>query len=214
MTKAFVSYHHKNDQYYREHLAQLAMWDGAFEDKSVLVGDIDERLPPQTIRRIIRDNYLRDTEVTILLCGTETRFRKHVDWELKSSMIDGSVNRRSGILVIDLPTTASTSWHAGLPGEKETIYSDFGGGWFSLEHKHQYRERYPDLPERIIDNLMKPGVQMSVVPWAKIENQPQNLKFLVDATARAGVNNEYDTTLPMRMKNHNPLNALAGLGAC
>ena len=210
MTKAFVSYHHANDQWYRDHLAQLAMLYGAFEDKSVVVGDIDETSPTQTIRRIIRDQYLRDTEVTILLCGTETRFRKHVDWELKSSMINGAINRRSGILVIDLPTTSSTSWHAGLPGEHNAIYSDYTGSWFSLESKAEYRERYPNLPERIIDNLMKPGVQMSVVPWSRIENQPDSLKFLVGASARAAVTNEYDTTLPMRMKNHNPaVNTLA-----
>lgn len=93
MTKAFVSYHHGNDQFFREHLAMLGQAYGAFQDVSVEVGDIDDALPSETIRRIIRDQYLRDSEVTILLSGTETRFRKHIDWELKSSMIDGLINK-------------------------------------------------------------------------------------------------------------------------
>lgn len=207
MTKAFISYHHRNDQQYREHLSHLANVYGAFDDQSVEVGEIDESYPPQSIRRFIRDNYLRDTEVTILLCGTETRFRKHVDWELKSSMIDGAINRRSGVLVIDLPSTRSTSCHASLPGEKQVIYPDYRGRWMHVDNKADYFSRYPDMPERIIDNLAKPGVKLSVVPWDRIVNQPANLKFLVDATARVALTNDYDLSLPMRMRNHNPQKA-------
>lgn len=208
MTRAFVSYHHKNDQLYCEHLADLAEIYGAFEDVSVNTGDIDENLDSQTIRRIIRDYYLRDSEVTILLCGTETRFRKHVDWELKSSMIDGSVSRRSGILVIDLPETPSTSWHCSLPDEKKMIYPDYTGGWRSIETRAEYEALYPHMPERIIDNLVEPSVSMSVVPWKRIENQPRKLKFLVDATAKVGPTNEYDLKRPMRRNNYNPFVAL------
>lgn len=204
MTKAFVSYHHDNDQEYREHLAYLAQYRGAFQDGSVEVGDIDDSLSSEAIRRIIRDEYLRDTQVTILLCGTETKFRKHIDWELKSSMIDGSVNKKSGILVIDLPTTNCTSWHASLLGEKEKIYPDYSGNWVNLEAKSEYESRYPEMPERIILNLIKSGVAMSVVPWSRIENNPENLKFLVDATAIAGRTNDYDLSIPMRRKNYNP----------
>jgi len=201
MTKAFVSYHHANDQCYYKHLAYLARC-GAFEDGSVEVGDINEE-EPQKIRQIIRDEYLRDTKVTILLCGTKTRFRKHIDWELKSSMINGKMNKRSGILVIDLPTTSSDTWHAGLPEEKNKIYSDYNGDWVDIKTKAEYQECYPDMPGRIIDNLIKPEVKMSVVPWSRIKNQPKNLKFLVDASAQVAEKNEYDLTREMRMRNHN-----------
>ena len=204
MTKAFISYHHKNDQPYREHLSYLANVCGAFDDQSVEVGEIDESYPSQSIRRFIRDNYLRDTEVTILLCGTETRFRKHVDWELKSSMIDGAINCRSGILVIDLPTTRSTSCYASLPNEKQVIYPDYLGNWVHVDNKADYFLLYPDMPERIIDNLANSEVKLSVVPWERIVNQPARLKFLVDETARVALTNEYDLSLPMRMRNHNP----------
>ena len=91
MHKVFISYHHKNDQKYKEYLSEMGeTWD-IFIDQSVQTGDISETLGTQAIRRKIRDERLRDSTVTILLCGTETRFRKHVDWELKSSMIDGQI---------------------------------------------------------------------------------------------------------------------------
>lgn len=200
MTKVFVSYHHENDQKYKNYLVWLAMIGNAFEDGSVKVGDIDDSLSGETIRQIIRDEYLRDTQVTILLCGTKTRFRKHVDWELKSSMIDGKKNRKSGILVIDLPDTSAMGWHAGLPEEKEVVYPDHAGSWHDIRTKDEYRSLYPEMPERIIDNLLKPSVSMSVVPWYRIENRPEILKWLVDASAKAGRTNQYDIGLPMRRK--------------
>ena len=203
MTKAFISYHHDNDQFYRDYISWLANNCGAFEDCSVELGDIDDSLKTQTIRRIIRDEYLRDTRVTILLCGTETRFRKHVDWELKSSMIDGEVNKRSGILVIGLPTTSCNTGHTSLPGEKAKIYPDVTN-WTRIRTRSGFEERYPELPERIIDNLLNTDVKLSIVPWSRIENQSGNLKFLVDATARVARSNEYDCSRPMRMRDHHP----------
>ena len=79
-----------------------------FIDRSVDTGDISDDLDDQTIREKIRDEYLRDSSVTILLVGTETKNRKHIDWEVYSSMIDGRVNKKSGILVVNLPSTGST----------------------------------------------------------------------------------------------------------
>lgn len=205
MVKAFISYHHKNDQHYKDHICAIAERFRIFEDLSVAIGDIDENLPNQTIRRIIRDDYLRDSEVTILLCGTETKYRKHIDWELKSSMIDGAKNRRSGILVVDLPTTQTTSWYAGLPGEKEVIYSDYTGEWTSLKTKIEFQARYPSLPERIIDNLMMKEVYLSVVPWDRIADNPDALRYLVESSAAVANSNQYDLSLPMRMRDYNPL---------
>ena len=204
MIKTFISYHHGNDQGYKNHLSKMAENFHVFEDCSVEVGDISDEYSSEKIRRIIRDEYLKDTKVTILLCGSETRFRKHIDWELKSSMIDGSINRRSGILIINLPTAGSNSGHAGLPNEKENIYWDYTGKWTSYNSKQEYKDTYPMMPERIIDNLMKPDVEMSIVPWSRIKYQPRNLRFLIEATDKAGQTNKYDMSLPMRRKNYNP----------
>ena len=200
MIKTFISYHHENDQEYRNHVSSLASRYGVFEDCSVELKDIDESLKAQTIWSKIRDEFLRNTQVTILLCGKKTHFRKYVDWEIRSSMIDGKVNKRSGILVIDLPTTSCTTFSVALPGEKERIYPGFEY-WFNLKSREGYKEHFPELPETIIDNLLNPKAKISVVPWHKIEDHPENLKFLVEGTAKTRYTNEYDLTTPSRKYN-------------
>ena len=75
--KVFISYHHANDQAYKNYLESLNDYYDIFINKSVAIDDIDDDLPPNTIREIIRDDYLRDTSVLILLVGTETKNRKH-----------------------------------------------------------------------------------------------------------------------------------------
>lgn len=101
--KVFISYHHENDQWAKEALLKCNAENNIFIDGSVDTGGINDNLPAETIREKIRDDYLKDTTVTILLVGTETKNRKHIDWELYSSMYDGKINKKSGILVIQLP---------------------------------------------------------------------------------------------------------------
>jgi len=72
--------------------------------KSVQIGEIDPVLPTETVRQKIRDEYLRDSTVTVVLVGTETWKRKHVDWEIGSSIRDTKLNSRSGLFGIILPT--------------------------------------------------------------------------------------------------------------
>ena len=82
MHKVFISYHHLNDQGYKENLVRFGEENQIFIDGSVDTGDISDDLPSQTIREIIRDDYLRDSTVTIVLVGTSTKGRKHIDWEI------------------------------------------------------------------------------------------------------------------------------------
>ena len=72
--------------------------------KSVQIGDINPNLQTDTIRQKIRDEYLRDSTVTIVLIGTETWQRKHVDWEIGASIRSTTYNPRSGLIGIYLPT--------------------------------------------------------------------------------------------------------------
>ena len=113
MHRVFISYHHKNNQYYKNELLslnnnyKLNYGSPIFIDMSVDTGDISENLSDETIREKIRDEYLQDSTVTILLVGTETKNRKHIDWELYSSMYNGKRNKQSGILVVSLPEITS-----------------------------------------------------------------------------------------------------------
>lgn len=103
--RVFVSYYHTEDQDYRER------FEGLFSDihdimvsKSVEIGDIDPYLKTDTIRQKIRDEYLQDSTVTVVLVGPHTWQRKFVDWEIGSSIRHTEKNKRSGLLGILLPT--------------------------------------------------------------------------------------------------------------
>jgi len=201
----FITYHHKNDQYYKNHLASVNTLYPVFNDMSVDTGDISDDLGDQVIRQKIRDEYLRESTVTIVLVGTETKYRKHVDWEIYSSMIDGSVNKKSGILVVNLPSTNSTYYTASHDGEKQEIYPEHTS-WMSINSRDEYEKRYPYMPDRIIDNLLDSKAKISITNWNKIENNLENLKFLIEATCKDRVNCEYDLSRKMRRANYNPTN--------
>jgi MTH538 TIR-like domain (DUF1863) len=103
--KVFVSYHHANDQHYRNHFEDIfANTHDIMVSKSVQIGDIDINLTADRVRQKIRDEYLRDSTVTVVLIGSQTWQRKHVDWEIGSSIRDTQYNSRSGLLGIILPT--------------------------------------------------------------------------------------------------------------
>ena len=198
MHRVFISYHHRNDQFYKNELISLGNQFGLFIDKSVDTGDIDENLDDQTIRTKIRDEYLRDSTVTVLLVGLETRNRKHIDWELYSSMFDGRKNTKSGILVVNLPPTGCCDFIAAHGDEeKRRIYPE-QRLWTKLS-RADLVDRYPYMPERIIDNLLAPKSYISVVPWNRLN--PYSLRFLIDETFAMRNSCEYDLKRPMRGRN-------------
>ena len=122
--KVFVSYHHDNDEAYKNDFCDK-LWPH-FVDRSVEDGDIDTRNRTDTIRRNIRERFIADATVTVVLVGTCTWQRKHVDWEIGSSLMHTRTNPRCGLLGILLPT-----------------HYDYG--------KDTYRRRL--VPPRLDDNL-------------------------------------------------------------
>ena len=201
MHKVFTSYHHANDQYYKNWLVWMGKYHKIFIDSSVDTGDISDDLTDEAIREKIRDEYLRDSTVTIVLVGEETKRRKHVDWEIYSSMIDGKVNKKSGILVVSLPSIETNcSIHVSHSGEEKTVYPDIHV-WQTLTSRTEFESCYPYMPDRIIDNLVEPKATVSVTNWSRIENSPYNLRFLIDAAFNDRATCDYDLRRPMRRKN-------------
>ena len=200
--KVFISYHHRNDQWYKEKLVILGNMYQIFIDQSVHTGDISDDLDDLAIRRKIRDEYLKNSSVTILLVGAETKKRKHVDWEMFSSMIDGSVNKKSGILVVNLPGVENgpLTVHASHEGEKERVYPEYTG-WISINSREEYERRNPYMPDRIVDNLLASGAKISVTNWSKITNDPDILRFLIEAAFNARRGCKYDLSRRMRRRN-------------
>jgi hypothetical protein len=199
--RIFISYHHANDQQYKAILLNINERLGVFADYSVDTGNIDPNLPPQTIRCKIRDEYLGDSSVTVLLVGTGTAGRKHVDWETYSSMINGSVNKKSGIVVVQLPSTNPQCFNAAHGEvEKKQLYPETQS-WYSVETRSEYERLYPYLPARIIDQLLAGKAKVSVTQWRRLGRNLENLAFLIDCAYRARVTCEYDLSRPMKMRD-------------
>lgn len=197
MHKVFISYHHKNDQVFKEELLKMNSKYNVFIDYSVDTGDISDDLTDDVIREKIRDEYLKESSVTILLVGTETKKRKHIDWELFSSMYDGKINKKSGILVINLPSINCGFFTASHTGEKERVYPAITE-WMTITSRSEFESRYPYMPDRIIDNLLKDDVKISVVNWDKIIGQPSLLEFLINCTYNDKNICVYDLSREMR----------------
>lgn len=197
--KVFISYHHVNDQWAKEELLNFNNKYDIFINGSVDTGDIDENLPDERIREKIRDEYLKDTTVTILLVGEETKNRKHIDWELYSSMYDGKINKKSGILVIQLPSINPQYIRAAHGNkEKEKIYPSISN-WTSIDSRTELEERYPYLPECIIDNLLAKNVRISVTKWEDLN--AESLRLLIDLTYQDKESCQYDMSRKMKRRN-------------
>ena len=99
--KLFVSYHHGNDQEYKDRLVEEMAAD--IVDRSVEDGDIDDGLKTEAIWEKIRDEHIADATVVLVLIGRHTWSRRFVDWEVGSALNKSKNNSLCGVLGIVLP---------------------------------------------------------------------------------------------------------------
>ncbi|MBE0440444.1 MAG: TIR domain-containing protein [Gammaproteobacteria bacterium] len=96
--KVFVSYHHGNDRLYYDAFINL------FSNKYDVVHDnsveraVNSDSTDYVIRKI-RENYITGSSCTILLCGSQTPWRKFVDWEIKATL-----DKQHALIGVNLPT--------------------------------------------------------------------------------------------------------------
>lgn len=119
--KVFVSYHHANDQTDRNNFERMfSDTHDIMVSKSVQIGDISSHISTDVIRQKIRDEYLRDSTVTVVLIGAETWQRKHIDWEIGASIRSTQYNPRSGLIGILLPSFPQSK-NANIKDIRHTI---------------------------------------------------------------------------------------------
>ena len=112
----FLSYYHEDDQGYKDRFVQM-MGDNII-DKSVKIGGIDDNdRPTEATLQRIREDYVAQASVTVVLIGRCTWQRKYVDWEIGASLRKTPTNPRCGLLGILLPGHADFrkgSYHENL----------------------------------------------------------------------------------------------------
>jgi hypothetical protein len=201
--KVFISYFHADDQNYKDILLRANKLYGLFDDYSVHEDDVDDTgLTDEQVRRIIRDDYIQDATVLILLCGQNTKHRKHIDWEIHAAMYDSDINPKMGILVINLPTISNKQGMIACGNDEEQVMGNVLTTWIPIQKDVTYIENnYPYLPNRIVTNLARNNVSISVVNWNVIENDYEKLKYLIDNAFNRRKNNDYDHSEPLRRRN-------------
>ena len=109
--KCFISYK-KEDKYYREEIDKL------FDDRDVINKGLDTVINSEDgdyIMKKIRDDYLKDSTVTLFLIGQHSSENEGVDYlgqdknyfikkELQSSLYNRQGNTRNGILGVAIPS--------------------------------------------------------------------------------------------------------------
>lgn len=101
--KIFIS-HYKRDR--REVDAFIQRFKGVFFPKVLGANDNDEFINSTNtdyVMQRIREKYLEDSTVTIVLLGSCTHSRRYVDWEIKSSLQQGRY-LPNGLMGIVLPS--------------------------------------------------------------------------------------------------------------
>lgn len=107
--KCFISYHQEDAD---EVQAFMDAYDHIFTPKTLGVSDADDFIESNDtdyVMRRIRELYLTDSTVTIVLVGKCTWARKYVDWEIASSLRNDPNSKRSGLLAITLKSAANAA---------------------------------------------------------------------------------------------------------
>lgn len=99
--KVFISYHHDQDQCYKEKFVR--MMGNHIVDGSVNTEIDDDQLPTERTLQIIREEHISTASVMVVLIGRCTWRRKYVDWEIGAALRCTDINPRCGLLGIILP---------------------------------------------------------------------------------------------------------------
>lgn len=158
--KVFISFHEK-DRWWRDEFVRAL--GGGIVDKSVHEEDIDDDpLKTETVRQKIRDEFIAEATVTVVLVGPCTWRRKFVDWEIGSSLRDTKKNPRCGLVGFLLPH-----------------HPDYGTGRW---HHHL-------VPPRLCDNARRESGFAKIMDWYPRESVDMVLDAIDQAFERRRVRN-------------------------
>ena len=104
--KVFISYHHDDEEEVKKFINTFDKERKVFITRILGAGmssDIIKSTNTDYVMRRIRQLYLQDSTVTIVMLGKCTWARRYIDWEIKASLTQGS-RIPNGLLGIKLPS--------------------------------------------------------------------------------------------------------------
>lgn len=110
--KCFISYHHDDEDEVQRFIQTFDHDENVLISRGIgasMAGDIINSNSNDYIMRRVREDYLRDSTVTIVMVGRNTWGRKFVDWEVATSLRNTASYNRNGLLAITLPSMAGSA---------------------------------------------------------------------------------------------------------
>ena len=200
--KVFISYYHADDQYYKNKLLELNKYYNIFDDYSVHEDEIDDTgMTNELIRCEIRDKYIAGATVLILLCGKNTKNRKHIDWELHAAMYDSNSNPKMGILVINLPSIENNSEMRAFGFDEQKAMGAYINWQPASRDLRDIQNDHPYLADRIVKNLIRENVVISIANWNNIIGKTETIKLLIDNAFKRRNTNISDYSAPLKGRN-------------
>jgi hypothetical protein len=111
--KVFISYHHADQNEVAQFVTAFDHAADSFIARGIgagMTGDIVESTNTDYVMSRIREDYLGDSSITLVMIGSCTWSRRYVDWELQSSLRRGGTVTPSGVLGIKLPSYSSGTY--------------------------------------------------------------------------------------------------------
>ncbi len=135
--KVFISYYHHDDEKYKIQFEKL--FGDLFINKSVEPGDINSDNKDEYIKRLIRENYISDSSVIIVLIGPKTLCRKHVDWEIYAGLY-----KNAGLVGLILPehiNYGEKNYQIGTMPKRfeDNLKSKYAKVWDWTENRNQIK---------------------------------------------------------------------------
>ncbi len=109
--KCFISYHHTDQDEVDQFVLDFDHERDGFIARGLGQGmspDIIDSTDTDYVMRRIRELFLEDSTVTLVLMGRCTWARRYVDWEMQASLRSGATVTPNGLLGIKLPSYPSS----------------------------------------------------------------------------------------------------------
>lgn len=109
--KVFISYHHDDQDEVEDFIETYDYYHDIFIARALGVGmeeDIINSTDTDYVMQRIRELYLEDSTVTIVIIGQYTWTRRYVDWEIQASLRHGEDTTPNGLLGIVLSSAGQS----------------------------------------------------------------------------------------------------------
>jgi hypothetical protein len=140
--KCFISYHQAD----LDEVTQfIETFESVFIPQVIGVSNEDDFIDSTDTDYVmdkVRERYLTNSAVTIVMVGRCTWARRYVDWEVYSSLRHDKNNKRSGLLAITLPSAANYSGKRLPPRVADNVHDADGyTRWYKYPSSEAFLRR-------------------------------------------------------------------------